>query len=218
MPDKMPDKIPDKIPDKPHFELRENGPLVVKGLDRLVDADGNDIEVKPVMALCRCGNSKSKPFCDGSHKTVGFKSTGGEAAGRDRLITYEGSEITVTYNPRLCSHAAECGRLAGAVFNPGQKPWIQPDNGTVAEVEAVVAACPSGALALAGGQHLVEERATLQIQKDGPYWVQQSEIDAGPAGVGASAQKFVLCRCGLSGNKPYCDGSHRDAGWTDSPD
>ena len=54
--------------DTPAIEERENGPLVVKGLKSMKGTDGNDVEVKPVMALCRCGASKSKPFCDGSQE------------------------------------------------------------------------------------------------------------------------------------------------------
>ncbi len=55
--------------------VRPNGPLLVQGNFRLQDADGRAFSVsteKPV-ALCRCGQSKSRPFCDGSHRTCGFQ-------------------------------------------------------------------------------------------------------------------------------------------------
>ena len=205
--------------DQPAIEERENGPLMAKGIRRMVGPDGAEIEVKPAMALCRCGQSRNKPFCDGSHKDAGFESRGGDPAGPDKLLTYEGAELTVTYNPLLCSHAAECGRLAGHVFNPSEKPWVQPDKGTVAEVEAVIAACPSGALALKRGdgsrEHRLAERCDITIEKNGPYWVQNVESPVGAQGEGMSSKKYVLCRCGLSGNKPYCDGTHRDKGWRD---
>ncbi len=198
---------------KPTIEERENGPLVVKHVTRLQGADGEMLESKPVMALCRCGGSMNKPFCDNSHKTNGFQSRGGEPAGKDKLLVYEGAEVTVTYNPRLCSHAAECGRIAEHIFNPKLRPWVQPDNGTVAEVEAVIAACPSGALALAERQHLTGDVAEIRVERNGSYWVSGPTIDALAAGEGATSEKYVLCRCGMSGNKPYCDGTHRDKGW-----
>ena len=205
--------------DRPSVEERENGPLVIKGLRRMLGPDGTEVEIKPVMALCRCGASKSKPFCDGSHNEIGFESRGGTPAGADRLIAYEGKDVSVTYNSLLCSHAAECGRLASHVFNPAQKPWVQPDNGTVAEIEAVVTACPSGALALkradGGREHRLAERCDVVVERNGPYWVQNVTLDAGAQGEGRSSRKYVLCRCGLSGNKPFCDGTHRDAGWSD---
>ena len=199
---------------------RENGPLVVKNLERFVGPDGTEMESKPVMALCRCGKSANKPFCDGSHNEAGFESRGGTPAGRDRLIAYEGADVTVFYNPLVCSHAAECGRIASNIFNPEQKPWVQPDNGTVAEVESVVRACPSGALsmAVAGGerQHLAGDMPKISVQKDGPYWVSAIEPPVEPSGEGMTSEKYVLCRCGLSGIKPFCDGTHRDKGWKDN--
>ncbi len=205
--------------DRPHIEERENGPLVAKGIRRMVGPDGEEFEVKAVMALCRCGHSKSKPFCDGSHKEAGFRSRGGEPAGKDRLLVYEGSEVTVTFNPRICSHAGECGRIAGHVFDPKERPWVQPDKGARDEVEAVVAACPSGALALrradGGREHRMPDRCDIAIEKDGPYWVHGVRPPTGAQAEGISSEKYVLCRCGLSGNKPYCDGTHRDEGWSD---
>jgi len=51
-----------------------NGPYLVRGPFRLVDNDGNEIEAKRrTVALCRCGRSQIKPFCDGTHKLVGFR-------------------------------------------------------------------------------------------------------------------------------------------------
>lgn len=53
----------------------DNGPLLVRGPVTLIDAEGNRIEVKGKnIALCRCGASEDKPFCDGSHKRIGFQS------------------------------------------------------------------------------------------------------------------------------------------------
>ncbi len=71
--------------DGPKIEERENGPLVASNIARIRAADG-DIEAKPVVALCRCGASKNKPFCDGSHKAIGFGRRGGKADGRARLV------------------------------------------------------------------------------------------------------------------------------------
>lgn len=203
---------------KPTVEERENGPLVVKGVTRMTGPDGAEVAVKEVMALCRCGQSKNKPFCDGSHNDAGFQSRGGTPSGRDRLIAYPGSEVSVTYNPLLCTHAAECGRLASHIFNPAQKPWVQPDKGTAQEVRAVVAACPSGALALGDveiREHLQADRAEIAVEKNGPYWVHDVTAPVPPQGEGMSEAKYVLCRCGQSGNKPFCDGSHRDLKWRD---
>jgi len=197
----------------PTIEERENGPLIAKGISSFKYEDGSDIEIKAVMGLCRGGQSKNKPFCDGSHKDAGFQSRGGEPAGRDRLITYEGADISITYNPRLCSHAAECARIAGHIFDSAKKPWVQLDNGTVDEVKAAVAACPSGAFALLGPEHIVADRAEIEVEKDGPLWVTGPTIDGLNAGDAATGEKYVLCRCGLSGNKPFCDGSHKDQGW-----
>jgi len=204
--------------DDPVIEERENGPFVAKGLSSVEGSDGTAIEAKPIMALCRCGHSKNKPFCDGSHNDAGFQSRGGEPAGKDKILTYAGTEISVTYNPRLCSHAAECGRLADHIFNPKQKPWVQPDNGTVEEVRAVVAACPSGALALAGAdgpEQVIGDAPQLRIEKNGPYWVTDVPPPVPVQGEGGGPRKYVLCRCGLSGNKPFCDGTHKDVGWRD---
>ena len=68
------------------IKVRENGPYRVEGPFRLIDADGNVYETEPgkVYALCRCGGSTTKPFCDGTHSRKGF-----EAA--ERAVASEGA-------------------------------------------------------------------------------------------------------------------------------
>lgn len=59
------------------IRLRDNGPLVIDGPVKVIDAEGNEFtidRVKPLVALCRCGHSLHKPFCDGSHREAGFES------------------------------------------------------------------------------------------------------------------------------------------------
>jgi CDGSH-type Zn-finger protein len=61
-----------------------DGPLIVRGPVTFLDQDGNEIEVdRKVVALCRCGKSRIKPFCDGTHKTAGFRAPSGARQSRD---------------------------------------------------------------------------------------------------------------------------------------
>jgi CDGSH-type Zn-finger protein len=58
------------------IRLRENGPLVIQGPIKILDHQGNEFVIPPgkdTVALCRCGQSKNKPFCDGSHRACGFQ-------------------------------------------------------------------------------------------------------------------------------------------------
>ena len=204
----------------PKIEPRDNGPFMVRNLTDLRMPDGSAAETKPVMALCRCGNSKNKPFCDGSHKKVGFNSAPQDVSGKDRVRSYEGQAATVHFNSLLCSHSARCAKQADAIFNTGQRPWIQPDNGTLDEIREVIAACPSGALRYnAPGQESVSlagDAVAISVAPNGPYHVSNIPIDANYWAEGQNRNKYVLCRCGLSKNKPFCDGTHKDESWTDA--
>jgi CDGSH-type Zn-finger protein len=62
----------DEITGEPVIKVRESGPYRISGTFVLTDADGNVYPVDGVVALCRCGGSETKPFCDGTHKTNGF--------------------------------------------------------------------------------------------------------------------------------------------------
>src|SRR5437762_6787207 len=55
------------------IETIKNGPYIVTGEVELIDADGNKFPVEKRMALCRCGASTEKPFCDGTHSKIGFR-------------------------------------------------------------------------------------------------------------------------------------------------
>jgi len=56
------------------IKVKDNGPYIVTGSFEVVDAEGNRFETKKAVSLCRCGYSSNKPFCDGTHKKIGFES------------------------------------------------------------------------------------------------------------------------------------------------
>ena len=63
----------------PWIEARENGPFLVQGPLKFKDAQGNEQTIdRPWIGLCRCGGSKNKPFCDGTHSAQNFQAEGGE--------------------------------------------------------------------------------------------------------------------------------------------
>jgi len=201
----------------PAIQPRDGGPLVASALPRLTGSDGSELPPKPVAALCRCGASKNKPYCDGSHARIGFDSRPSDDRTKDEVLVYEGEEIAVHYNRLLCSHAAECGTRLKAAFDSSRSPWIVVDNATPDEIKEVVHACPSGALRYAmpgeAPQHSVSGASGITVEKNGPLRVLGVPIVDIPRAEGASPDKFVLCRCGASKNKPFCDGSHYDIKW-----
>ena len=202
----------------------ENGPLIAKEVPILKNAEGADITPdKPAFGLCRCGLSKNKPFCDGSHKAAGFSSDNGDAKIRNTPIEHtgvvDGKSVTVSYTPVLCGHIAACQRLHKSVFDPAKRPWIQPENGSLEGILSVIAACPSGALRVSvEGEplhHIDGDESAVEVVQHGPYVVRNIALGAPFNGAGASEQEYILCRCGHSKNKPFCDGSHHDHKWRD---
>ena len=196
----------------PDISTMENGPLLVKNLGQLANSKGEQIEVKPVMALCRCGHSAKKPFCDGSHSRMGFSSEIQSDPAQNELDHYTGKGITIQDNRSICAHAGLCTERLAAVFRLKEEPWIDPDGASVEEIVALVEQCPSGALSYTL-QGQVPSRlaapASILVAKDGPYHVLGPvSLDAIPWGNGADRERYALCRCGASKNKPFCDGSH----------
>ncbi len=206
--------------DTPIVAARENGPLIVKHLKTFKMPDGSVAEAKPLIALCRCGHSKNKPYCDGSHNDAGFDGSAQDVSARDKVYSYDGNAATVHYNKLLCSHAGECGKHAGNIFNPKNKPWCAPDAGTLEQIKTVVAACPSGALSYSTADSardaLCSDEVEISVETNGPFRVKNVPIEVDYWADGQSAREYVLCRCGLSKNKLFCDGTHVDEGWSDS--
>ncbi len=130
---------------------------------------------------------------------------------------YADADIVVTFDPALCIHAARCVAGAHEVFDPQARPWIRPEKGDAARIAEVIRQCPTGALLYelpAGPPEEPDPAVTVRMSKDGPLDVrgrvrlEDSRGDAFEAG-----PRFALCRCGGSGNKPFCDGTHKTMGF-----
>lgn len=197
-------------PEVPRIEIRENGPYLVRGISRIKLADGSEIDTESVFALCRCGHSANKPFCDATHKRIGFSGARETRRSMDEDESYPGRDLTILYRPGICAHAERCVKELPGVFGAGRRPWVDPDGAPPEEVAQLVARCPSGALAYAQGGVVhrdFEHAPAIDVEKGGPYRVQggiRLQHDLQPP----SRDRYVLCRCGASKNKPYCDGSH----------
>jgi CDGSH-type Zn-finger protein len=201
------------------IECRVNGPYLVKECGNLRDANGERVATEAVYALCRCGGSANKPFCDGTHKRNGFSGDRVSDGSNDKLEKYGGRGITILDNRSICAHAGHCTDGLADVFKYGSEPWIDPNGAEAAAIVATVNNCPSGALSYTidgAAPPAVALEAAITVTKDGPYAIAGAvELVGAQWAQGASRERYTLCRCGASKNKPFCDGSHYDAGFRD---
>jgi len=188
------------------------GPLLVKGLKKLIGPDDSEMDVKPEMAFCRCGASKEKPFCDGSHVKVEFTGKPSEDRLPNTPREYRGKQITVIDNRVFCSHDGTCITNLPQVFSTIVRPWIQPDRAIVEKVIDICQRCPSGALSykLDGKVYdSVDQEPSVTMEAYGPLnvvgGIKLTDTDAYPP---QCKEHYSLCRCGLSSNPPYCEGRH----------
>ncbi len=140
--------------------------------------------------------------------------------GDSSIHRYEGTDADVTWDQRLCIHAAECVRTAPGAFDVGRKPWVLPDGDDAARVREAVARCPSGALALhpkdGAPAEAPDAANTVRVVADGPLELRGTlRIAGAPADSPGLGLRATLCRCGRSANRPFCDNSHKEAGFTD---
>jgi CDGSH-type Zn-finger protein len=212
------------------IKVTKNGPYLVSGNVPLseqmicTDADGQchgwnegkKYSAQEDYALCRCGHSENKPYCDGSHLKAEFE--GSETAGH---VTYleqadeiDGPGLKLTDAQDFCAGARFCDRaggtwkLAHASSDPG------------ARLTAIEEArdCPSGRLVAweKGGKAiepvhepsigLVED---TQAARMGPLWVRGGiPVESADGKTYETRNRVTLCRCGKSANKPFCDGKH----------
>jgi len=197
-----------------------NGPIGIS-TDDAIDIQmpgGEQKTLEGNSALCRCGASQNKPFCDGAHGGISFDSTNNCTT--NELRTSEAPDITVHFNRSICCGAAACVHSLPAVFKSEGDDWIQPAEASAEEVIATVNKCPSGALSytVSGTTHIKEDQNnSITVIKNGPYLI-TGLVDFAPEEWSANASKtvFALCRCGKSANHPFCDYSHGEQKWDDS--
>ena len=136
---------------------------------------------------------------------------------------YTNGEITVVWKPNTCIHSEKCWRGLVSVFNPKSKPWINIEGASTEEVIAQVDKCPSGALSWYRNedgkpkQEEISEVTKIEVFPNGPLRVHGNvEIQHSNGSVEKRERITALCRCGMSQNKPYCDGTHKREQWKES--
>ena len=185
---------------------------------------GRKIAVKGAYALCRCGHSAAKPFCDGAHVRTQFKGT--ETASRvnydDRAGMIDGPGLVLTDVPELCAGAGFCHRAGGT--------WALTQHSGDAKSKKLAIKqacdCPSGRLIARDKKTRkpIEPKLgeSISVTEDpgeglsGPLWAKDGlEIESADGRKYEKRNRVTLCRCGYSSNKPFCDGTHKSAGFSD---
>jgi CDGSH-type Zn-finger protein len=223
---------------EPGVVVTKNGPYLVSGALPLArqtivaDEEGSQqwreshtFPPQESYALCRCGHSGNKPFCDGTHKKIGFDGT--ETADRrpyrELAQVSEGPALALSDAESLCAFARFC--------DPNGQVWSQVERTDEAGVRAnfvrQVNNCPSGRLVAwdrATGKP-IEHPLPLSIGViedppegvSGPLWLRGGiPVTAADGFAYEVRNRVTLCRCGASKNKPFCDGSHAAVKFRDS--
>src|SRR5262249_1312161 len=158
--------------------VQTDGPYLVTGGAALHDWLGGDVPTFMPVALCRCGRSGSKPFCDGTHVEVQFSGDKDPHRVADRRDRYEGQRIALFDNRGICAHSGFCTNRAPDAFRTDQEPFVAASGARFDDLVKAAQQCPSGALsfALAGREEQREEVDTerppaIEISSDGPYRV-----------------------------------------------
>ena len=220
--------------DEQKITVRPRGPYLVRGSVPLVRKSqveteygepydwktDSELETGDTYRLCRCGQSKAKPFCDGTHTLVSFE---GEETADDGPISsrekvFKGEEIVVKDDHSLCVHAGYCGTR---LTNVWQMLKESGDPDVRAKIITMVELCPSGTLMFAPDEN--SEKIEPELAKEvsvvdnGPLWISGGiPIERRDGKSVEVRNRVTLCRCGASGNKPFCDGMHKEIGFSDS--
>jgi CDGSH-type Zn-finger protein len=213
------------------IKVSKNGSYIVYGgisIQKMVIIAGSDgtatewqlgtkYPPQPICSLCRCGQSKNKPFCDGTHVKVSFDGTetAGEEAYLDKPKEIEGSTLKLADIEELCASARFCHR-AGGIWNLVPESG-DPEKKRIAIEEACD--CPSGRLVIVDKQakNTIEPNLAKSIGLiedpgmgvSGPIWVRGGiPVKSADGKTYRVRNRVTLCRCGKSKNKPFCDSSH----------
>jgi len=179
-------------------------------------------EGRDYYSLCRCGQSKEMPFCDGTHREINFDGaeTADTVSTGSRAFKFpQGTRITVTKDPLLCVESGFCGLRAASL---NQLLAATGDTKIRSLVIAMVERCPSGALTYwidEGGPEIEPDlpaqiAVTTEITStgpiNGPLWVSGGiPIERSDGQPFKTRNRVTLCNCGHSNQKPLCDGTHR---------
>jgi CDGSH-type Zn-finger protein len=211
------------------IKITKDGPYIVTGGVPLSkqkignDSEGHPLEwakvedypLQQVYALCRCGQSRNMPFCDGSHAKSGFdgEETAERAPFSERARWTQGPDLDLMDVP-VCMGAGFCHR-GGGIWNLVE----HSDDPEARRIAIEVAGnCPSGRLTVFSkeGENLDPEyEPSIVVVEDpetgrsGPLWVRGGiTIESADGSTYEVHHRVALCRCGKSTNKPLCDGSH----------
>jgi CDGSH-type Zn-finger protein len=222
--------MPDDEPAAAAIAATPNGPLLVSGgvplyRRRIAMSEHGEsltwlttdvFEARDCYALCRCGGSANKPYCDGTHAREGFDAADDPSGSYDdEARTLGGTGITVRDDRAICVHAGFCGNK---VTNVWKLTPNSEDSVVRAQVMAMVERCPSGALSYqleAGTDVEPLLPQAIAVIDDGPLWVTGGIPTSAGSGQLEARNRVTLCRCGQSDRKPRCDGSHTEAGFRD---
>jgi len=214
----------------PSIKIQKDGPYIVTGNvelnEQIISSQGNDYKMIPgrvfpaaeTYALCRCGQSKNMPFCDGSHVNTHFDGTetASRKSFRERALILKGPDLILADVEEYCAFARFCHTVEGNVWELTEDSDIP-----IARENAVKAAseCPAGRLVAYDKQtkepieiHYEPSISVLQDPQrgvSGPLWVKGGiPIESSDGEVYEIRNRVTLCRCGKSRNKPYCDATH----------
>jgi uncharacterized Fe-S cluster protein YjdI len=122
---------------------------------------------------------------------------------------YPAPSVTVFYDRDRCRHYAECVRGLPEVFDVKRRPWIRAELADAEAVAEVVRRCPTGALHYrleAGEPEEPARPTTITVDPRGPLLVRGDLVLNAPGGA-RQETRAALCRCGSTGNEPFCDGA-----------
>lgn len=131
-----------------------------------------------------------------------------------KVQKYAGAEITVYFDPNRCMHAGKCVRELPDVFDVNRRPWVMPDAADADVLATMVLTCPSGALTFErdGEVHSGSKPDinSATVMPDGALYIHAEMTINGEE---QPTYRAALCRCGKTQRPPYCDNSHKEAGF-----
>lgn len=128
---------------------------------------------------------------------------------------YTREGVTIVWRPGVCIHSRRCFHALPAVFDPSRRPWVDLGGAALEQILEQVSKCPSGALSVKRSEaEPVPSGVRVELVPDGPLVLRGEATLVAPDGSERPCSgTTAFCRCGTSGCKPFCDGSHRAAGF-----